>query len=269
MTAQRTLLAALACSISVSASAQTPIEQTFSSSLGAHGFLLPGGSSVPALRGFDVRYTNGDHQIRDMYLSLWNRGDYAVILKDSSGVDPIAGTIKLMDVQSLGSYRYRLTKTDCVGTCRINLPWVVPREYALVLIGFDVHYSTEDGGPDTNIRELSVDPFPQNAYINVRFGDSSGRTPYHAQLDFTFVRSTYLSLYDRRVSSPVPVRGSQTVMRTPGEALLQGFSLRFTESDHFLERFGVDLTGNRIAVWFHDRDRNDPFVWSVKYALLR
>ncbi len=58
-------------------------------------------------------------------------------------------------------------------------------------------------------------------------------------------------------------------MRTEGEALLQAFSLRFTESDHFLARFGADLTGNRITVWFHDRDRNDPFVWWVKYAVLR
>jgi hypothetical protein len=261
--------AALASVIAVSAYAQTPIVQSFSSTLGGYGFLLPSGSSVPALRGFDIRYTNGDHQIRDMYLGYWSGGDYAVILKDSSGADPIAGTIKLMDVRALDSYRYRLTRSDCVGICRIDLPWVVPREYALVLLGFDFHYSTEDGGPDTNIRELSVDPAPQNAYINVRFGDSAGRTPYHAQVDFTFIRSTHLSLYDRRVSSPTPVRGSQTVTRTAGEALLQGFSLRFTESDHFLGRFGVDLTGNRIAVWFHDRDLNDPFLWWVKYAVLR
>jgi hypothetical protein len=252
----------------VSADAQTPIEQTFSSSLGAHGFLLPSGSSVPALRGFDVRYTNGDHQIRDIYVGWWSGPDYAVILRDSAGFDPIAGTIKLMDVQGLG-YRYRITRSDCVGTCRINLPWVLPREYALVLMGFDFHYNTLDGGPDTNVRELSVDPFPQNAYINVRFGDTAGRMTYFAQVDFTVIHSSALSLYDRRVISPAPVRGSQTVTRTAGEALLQAFSLRFAESDHFLERFGVDLTGNRIAVWFHDRDRNDPFVWSVKYALLR
>ena len=54
-------VAGLLCVLSVSAQAQTPIGASFRSGFGAFG--LDVGGPVPAISGFDVAYTNGDHQI--------------------------------------------------------------------------------------------------------------------------------------------------------------------------------------------------------------
>ena len=44
--------------------------------------------------------------------------------------------------------------------------------------------------------------------------------------------------------------------------------MRFTESDHFLRRFRIDLTGGRIRVSFYDRNLDDPYRWWVRYGVL-
>jgi hypothetical protein len=260
------LLVVLALVGQGSTRAQTPIARSFNSEFGAYGFIV--GGAVPALQGFDVAFTNGDHKLRDLNVAPLAGSSYLILLKDSAGADPIAGSIKLMDVREFGGAR-RVSRPDCVARCRINLPSVVPRDQALVLLGFDFHYSLRDGGPDTNIREISVEPWPRNAYVEVVFADSAGARPYHAQVDYTLVPVGVLAFHDRSVSAPAPIRGSQTLIRPRGAALLQAFRFRFTESDHFLHRFRIDLTDDRIRVSFHDRDFNDPYLWSIKFAVLR
>lgn len=253
------------CVLSATAVAQTPISADFRSGFGAFGMLIDG--VVPALRGFDVGYTNGDHQIRDMHIAPDGSGDYLILLRDSSGVDPIAGSIKLLDVHKLG-FQFQASRSDCIGRCQIALPFSVPFGYTFVLLGFDMHYSTRDGDLDTNIREISVAPFPHNAYVEVYFGDTAGLDAYYAQVDFALIPTSSFRFAERHVSTSVPIQGSQTVRRTRGLALLQAFNFRFTESDHFLRRFRIDLTRNRVRVSFYDRDINDPYVWSLKYAVL-
>jgi len=260
------LVAVLALVGQINSHAQTPIERSFNSEFGAFGFIT--GSAVPALQGFDVAFTNGDHKLRDLIIAPLAGTSYFILMKDSAGADPIAGSIRLMDVRAFGEAR-RVSRSDCVARCRINLPSVVPRDQALVLLGFDFHYSLRDGGPDTNIREISVEPWPQNAYVEVTFADSAGTRPYHAQVDYALIPAGVLAFHDRFVSAPAPIRGSQTLIRPRGAALLQAFGFRFTESDHFLQRFRIDLTDDRIRVSFHDRDFNDPYLWSIKFAVLR
>ncbi len=258
---------AMLASFAAFARAQTPIERHFSSESGAFGLVT--GSAVPALRGFDVAYTNGDHKIRDMNIAPLAGTSYLVLVRDSSGFDPIAGFIKLMDVRATGASAQRIARSGCVGRCRIRLPAVVPRDHALVLLGFDFHYSLRGGGPDTNIREISVEPWPQNAYVEVFFGDSAATQPYFAQVDFAILPASAVAFQNESAGATTPIRGSQTATRRGGEALLQAFKMRFTESDHFLQRFRIDLTEGRVRVSFHDRDSNDPYLWSLKFAALR
>lgn len=250
----------------MNAHAQVPFETSFRSRFGAFGFLTF--DSVPALRGFDVSFTNGDHKLRDIVIAPLADTSYIVLVRDSSGVDPIAGFVKLMDVRDIGSAN-RVSRSDCVGRCIIQLPFSVGNDFALVLLGFDFHYSLDDGGPDTNVREISVLPWQHNGYVEVYFGDSAGTRPYYAQVDFSILPMTSLEFRDRVASASAPVRGTDIAFRSPGTALLQAFKVRFTESDHFLKRLMVDLTGNRIRMAFHDRDQNDPFLWTLRYAVLR
>ena len=61
---------------------------------------------------------------------------------------------------------------------------------------------------------------------------------------------------------------SSLVIGTPPHAL-QGFQFRFTNSDHFLKKIGVNLARRDEIVSFQDNNGDDPYSWSVDYAVLK
>jgi len=249
------------------AEAQARIDESFDvTEHGVHGFRVPAGT-VPAMRAFDIGYRSGDAHIESLAVGPLTRagpdsGDYIAILRDSDPGEAIAGSVRLTDVRHLGR-NLVVSKEDCSGECRVRIPHLVSDE-AFLLTGFDFRRRPSD----SHVLQVKVRQMAHNDHIYVNLVDNSGTGTYAVYLTYAVVpRSSLGPLI--HIRSEAPARGEFTRSRSPGEALLQSFDLRFLNGDHHLQRISVDLTGDRILVRFRDQDGNDPFEWMVEYSVLR
>jgi hypothetical protein len=54
-----------------------------------------------------------------------------------------------------------------------------------------------------------------------------------------------------------------------GDSVLRGFDFRFTNGGHHVREIGVQTPDDgRVEVFFNDKNSDDPFVWSVRWAIL-
>jgi hypothetical protein len=247
-------------------SAQEPIERSFEASDAGYGFRMPG--FVPALRSFDIGYRRGDRHVHMLFVGPLTdapieSGDFVGALRDADGGDAISGAVKLTDLRRLGSHR-EVVRRDCTGECRLRIPHLIGTE-AFVLTGFGFR---RDRG-DRHVLQVKVRQAAHNGYIDVKLVDNSGTGTYFAHVTYAVIPRARLEPYLVQARSGGPARGEASVARSPGQALLQSFDLRFLNGDHHLQRIGVDLTGDRLLVRFRDQNGDDPFEWHVEYSILR
>lgn len=250
------------------ASAQDPIERTWTTDSGAQGYRLSPGV-VPALRGFDVGYTRSDHQVKHLLLgpvttAPLDSGDFVISLQDHDGHDAVSGSVKLTDLRRLGRH-FEVSRRDCSRECRLLIPSLIGPE-AFLLTGFAFQLAS---GGDRNVRQVKVRQAAHNGYIDVAFVDGAGTGPYFAHVTYAVIPRALLGPYLVQARSAGPVRGEAAVARPPGLALLQSFDLRFLNGDHHLQRIAVDLSGDRVLARFRDQNGDDPFEWYVEYSVLR
>ena len=54
-----------------------------------------------------------------------------------------------------------------------------------------------------------------------------------------------------------------------GASVIRGFDFRFTDGDHHIREIGVQTPDDgRVKVSFSDDSGDNPFVWSVRWAIL-
>lgn len=220
---------------------------------------------VPAIRGFDMGYTSSDHHIKEFHLGPHTRspiptGDYLITFKDNDVHRAISGSVKLVDMRSMGSH-LEVSRDDCRGECRLRIPHLTSSE-AFILTGFALRRES-----DAHVREVKVRQMAHNDHIYVKLVDNSESDTYYARITYAVVPRSALGPLTH-VRSEVPARGSVLVPRPPGTAVLQSFSFRFIDGDRHLQRMSVDLTGDDILLRFRDQRGDDRFEWMVEYSVM-
>jgi hypothetical protein len=133
-------------------------------------------------------------------------------------------------------------------------------------------------GSDHNLRTIGVVPAPQFGFIDVTFADSGGTTPYSAKIYYARLYDYEIVRVETRFSTS-PVVNAIQGSRGSGVAVIRGFRLGFTNGDHHLEHWTVDLcpnigtpatcNDNQFFIRFRDGNGDDPFDWWLSYTLLR
>lgn len=126
--------------------------------------------------------------------------------------------------------------------------------------------------PENNPTMTAATYVPQQ----VRVSDTNAR-PYRVRVAYLWVPNNRLA--NTRMVSGAGRTATGSSGRLPGETpiVLQGFSFHFGNSDHFIESFGVHLSGGapvqtavnggEIVSW-QDENRDDPLQWSVRFSEL-
>jgi len=223
---------------------------------------------VPALVTADLMFRNGDHHLKHFGVvphdGTGPSTDYLVQFSDLDGGDRYSGTVRWADLWQQNLPR-SVARGGCAGTCRLTIPRLARWQQVFVLSGFQLSFS--EAGTDRHVREIAIVPSPYDGFVDVTFTDDSGGRPFSVELRY-LVLPYGLAVGENIRQGSVVGGGNSEVAIPAGQAVLQGFRLRFSNSDHHLERFAVDLHDNRIRTHWRDGDANDPYTWWVSYATL-
>ena len=257
------------------------------------------GPVVAALAGFELRYSNGAHQIRQ--IGVMNRGEHIEVnFRDHNGDDPF--TFRGEYVAFPGQeHRVRLATVSapqCGGRCSIRLPAIAPDETAL-LVGFSFRRPRDDA----NLEAMAVELLPDRRVADVMFFDDggfdfSGFAPaplfeiYTAaesarnegpgavavELQVMIIPRDFVAYMGRMIGvSQMAARtiapqdllpDGQSWERVSTRGAIMGFGMMFGNGDHHIERVSVDLTAPPV-VEFRDADPDDPMSWYVDYVAFR
>jgi len=242
----------------------------FSFSLDTGLYAADIGDVGPGWIDVDVRFANGDHHIAEMaagriaphYLVRWADGTCDNPLASCGGEDDITGVVKWADLGF--NVVHETSSSTCRGTCRLTVPrFDTGIQFAVLGLWFRWNRDV-----DHHLREVAVVPDPANGAVYVTFADDAGTEPYSAALTYAMLPvGAVRSMVSR--TSTTPATDSVLVPRLPGLAILRGFRFRFTNSDHHLQRFAVDLSPTTdIRLRWRDINGDDPFDWWVSYLIL-
>lgn len=218
---------------------------------------------VPGLCELDFRFTSGDRHVRTLKAipNLFS-SRMLVDLSDRSNDRTGRALLRWWDLGATGSLRFGVN-SFCRDGCWIRaVP--ITSDQELVLAGVELRYL--DG--DHHVRDIEVRPFPEAGWIWVRMTDNSSYYAFAASVAYVVMPRGDFERFSSRstddewsdVSRPKPA----------GMSLLQGFSARFRNGDHHLERLHIDVCNTAVRGTFHDGDGvNDPFRLDVDYIVRR
>jgi hypothetical protein len=163
----------------------------------------------------------------------------------------------------LNARRFQVRDVGCRGECRRVLPRPPgDADGIFALVGFQIFYT---GNRDHEIDQIAV--FEEGGVLTVRLNDKNDDDVFGFFVDYALVRS--------------PLAGALSVGELHGEAaggarielphkqkFIRGFSFDYKKSDHHLREIGVLMRNAHLEVFFGDKNRDDRFNWSVRWAAL-
>jgi hypothetical protein len=253
------------------------------------------------LAGFLLRHPKGtDHKSR--HIAVMPRGtSLGLALGDDDGNDPFEYRIAHSHVH-VRRQPLEVRRNDCrPRNCELTYP--TQPDTVFVLAGFELRRRHGDD----NIREIGIMPVSPGR-IRVTYEDDqrpgrdySVRILYHLlprsgvygehEIAGRNTRSRgknvgYWDYLGERVPAdailrmPRPVHELDYRVGLPGgtferqaraTAVLQGFTIRFHNSDHHIGAFGIELghaDTEEVVVWFNDRDYDDEYDARVRIVLV-
>ena len=246
------------------------------------------GERFPALVGFRLAYTNGDHHAFALAVGATGTGapgsDPTFILRLEDGDtglnnprDPVEMSASFIDLRDLGPSDVEVGVTsgfDLNGVAQLPLDPPVDPGGFFVLSGFE--FRTD--GSNHHLRVLRITPRPDLGYVEVEYRDDSPDD------DLYFASVVYAVLRPRPASegseglelagpfeARFPFLGGGRADRMPGTAVLHGFSLEYREGDRHLNDIAVELDQPAsILAGLADGDTgSDDFVDArVSYVLV-
>ena len=269
------------------------------------GFSVSGQSRQPtltidgqgnALSAFYLRFDNGAHKVARLSL-LRFPGTVQPAINDNDGNDPFTASARYVDVGVANTVTVRAA---CSGTCDLPMEPISTTQTALIS-GFS--FERPDG--DNNIRRIAVQLRPERRVAVVSFVDDGGleihstpqlsivigrndRRAYNVTLQYVVIDAAHVREFGhasgtRRTGTPWPGSGTASAGSSVAPSgygwsvqgayapphALQAFDFSFTNSDHFLREFGINLARRGEVIAFQDDDRGDGIDWNVDYAVLK
>jgi hypothetical protein len=213
---------------------------------------------IPALVGFHLAYTNGDHHASALAVGSTGAGapgtDPTFILRLDDGDtglnnprDPVEMSASFIDLGDLGASYIQVGATsgsDLSGVAQLPLdPPVEPGDF-FVLSGF----AFQTDGSNHHLRVLRITPRTDLGYVEVEYRDDSPDDDlYFASVTYAVVRPLPASegAAELTLAGPFeerfPFLGGGRASRMAGTAVLHGFSLEYREGDRHLNDVAVEL----------------------------
>jgi hypothetical protein len=226
---------------------------------GAGGGTVPvsGGPSQPgALQAFRFEFTNSDHKIKRIALLRDDRTTQFAF-GDNDGNDPFVASARYLPLTA--------------EVCRVAIP--ASPDQVLLLAGF----SLERFNTDYDVSELSILPYPDHGYIDVRFTRNlvgPGLAPETAGTVGATTIQYILAPRSRVNYYGFCFDGDPSCSRrlSPSEKhAIQAFRCAYAAGRRsaFLRNFAVSVSGSSPRFEFRDNNTDDAGACSVWFAGLR
>lgn len=216
-------------------------------------------ASAAGLSGFKLDFKNGDHKIRSIAVTR-DTSSVTTTLADGNGDDPYTIWAQYTAVPMTTADG----SAECREMCQIKIDRPPSAGAHLVIRGFWF----QRNGSDANLRRITVDPDPSHGVIDVQFVDN-GFSNYRARVQYGYVDASRVKGTHRSAGDRVRQETSLMLTREPGQPLLQGFDVRFRNTDHYLRTFGIEPTSSQWRVTFNDKNTDDDYQVSVDYLILK
>ena len=167
------------------------------------------------------------------------------------------------------SRRFQVRDVGPTGT--INRPFPAgafgPRPHVdnsvIGIAGFKMFFT---GNRDHHIDQIKV-MVEDNGTFSVGFNDKNDDDVFAYNIDFISVSALLSNVQAREISGSARGFDRREVrLNSNASFMLRGFDFNFRESDHHLREIGVLHVGSRIDVVFGDKNGDDLFDYSVKWA---
>lgn len=253
----------------VAGSAQQRSEGTGRGTVIATTDSFPG---TPLLDGFLVRFgpplgepSETDHHFGT--IEVWPERpepiNVTVTYADDNGDDAFAYVVSFHSSMAAGVESGGTEELFCAFQCGPPIARPSP-DHVFVLRGFKLYIPDER---DRHVERLAV--FEADGRLTVAFEQAGHFTPnsFFFQVDYAYLPPAAVS--DIGELWGVSIDGVDRDSIPPGESVLRGFDFRFTDGDHHVREIGVQTPDDgRVEVFFNDKNSDDTFVWSVRWATL-
>lgn len=215
---------------------------------------------TPLLKQFFLKYTSKDHHIRRIQIRPVGQ-QLDVSFRDKNGDDEFFYNVGHLGVSGSGVRNREKSGFSRGGTEVIPLTDKPDPDSVFVLRGFDIQYTSKDHHLDM----LWV--YENNGRLIVGFNDKNNDDDFEYKVYFTWVPKRYVVTSGAIADKNVRAADSATIPH--GVSVISGFRFDFCSDDHHLRDVGVVAKDGKIEVYYEDKNGDDRFDWTVKYAVLR
>ncbi len=209
----------------------------------------------PVLTGFKFNWTGyDDHHLRqisvepDAYQNRVKVGYY-----DKNFDDRYNWKVDLLSYNRNPRNEGR-ESGSCKGRCSQSIS--MPAGYTFLLTGFSFAFQ----GTDHHIDEIGV--WERGGKIFVAFNDKNDDDQFNWSVSYILVpKSTFRTLQTSQGTSRS--HASSTISQG---AMMRGFYLDYSSTDHEIHTVGVELNSGKLNVNYRDKNGDDEFGWFVDWA---
>lgn len=220
-------------------------------------------NGAPLLQAFYTRFTGTDHHFGalEAAANTPGAGQATIFYADKDHDDRYFYNVTF--ARYFGTIFRRTAPRDfCRGSCTARL--ATPPDLAnhvFVLTGFYVYYR----GNDHHIDRLSI--VENNGSVTVDVNDKNDDDPFVVEIRYAYIPRSMFRVISARNGT---ARGGQRVDIEVGTPVIRGFTFDFRSQDHHIQEIGVmPSTNGKLEVYYSDKNKDDQFDWSVRYAILR
>jgi hypothetical protein len=253
---------------------ETPAQQRFEGTgKGQVIVQTPGPKPGPFVRtslldGFYVRFgprlgqsSREDHHLRTLEVRLQHPEptNIKVVYADKNADDRFAYIVSVHS-REIAGVESGSTGAPLVCALQCAIPLARPSpQHVFVLRGFRLSVN----GGDRHVERLAV--FEADGVLVVALEQGGSPNDFLFEVDFAYLPQAAVQAVGELWDNDVRARKDIPA----GASVIRGFDLRFTNGDHHVREIGVMTPDEgRVEVFFSDKNADDPFVWSVRWAIL-
>lgn len=157
--------------------------------------------------------------------------------------------------------RFQIRDVGCRGTCEriIPLPDKDSENSVFALVGFQVYFT---GQRDHHIDEIAV--FEDDGKLVIKFNDKNDDDVFGYLVDFAMISTNSQRLQTGEAKGEA--RGGAWISLPGNDKVICGFHFDYKSRDHHIREIGVLSNPDDFEVYFGDKNGDDPFTYTVKWA---
>jgi hypothetical protein len=153
-----------------------------------------------------------------------------------------------------------IADVGCTGKC--ERPLSPPGSgYLFVLTGFQLNFT---GVRDHHVDEIAV--YEKDGVLTVKLNDKNDDDVFAYSVDYAWVSPT---AFLNSSSSQGTNSGGVAVSLPSGRHVIRGFHFNYVSKDHHLREIGALTSGNKLEVYYGDKNGDDRFGWKILWATLK